>query len=244
MSETAPTHSEAIMEMSDQIEALAKVLHKAQAAMGEVFKNANNPAFRSKYADLAAVVEAVVPALNQHGITLLQPVAFDGDRVKVGTVLLHESGQWVRCTMSVPLTKKDAHGVGSATTYGRRFGLQAMSGVAPIDDDGNAAAQPRPHNANTPPPSPITPAPEGKDFWHCTEAGMSAYAAKKEGLDGVHERMRSEIDTLGSHGALREWINDNLADIKRMPQSWRIELRNDCERRGEELGPNPDQRAA
>lgn len=128
-----------IMEMSADISALAKVLPKAQADMGEVFKTANNPAFRSKYADLAAVVEAVLPALNKHGIALLQPVAFDGTLVHVGTVLLHESGQWVRCTHSIPLSKRDAHGIGSATTYGRRQGLQAMSGVAPVDDDANAA---------------------------------------------------------------------------------------------------------
>lgn len=131
-----------IMAMSENIEALAKALPQAQAAMGDVFKNANNPAFRSKYADLAAVVEAVLPALNANGFTLLQPSAFDGERVTVGTMLLHESGQWVRCDLSIPLGKRDAHGIGSAVTYGRRYGLQAMSGVAPEDDDGNAAARP------------------------------------------------------------------------------------------------------
>jgi hypothetical protein len=133
----------AIMETSDDITAIAKVLPKAQADMGEVFKTANNPAFKSKYADLAAVVEAVVPALNKHGITLLQPISFDGDLVHVGTVLLHESGQWIRCVHSIPLSKRDAHGIGSATTYGRRQGLSAMAGVAPEDDDGNAASGPR-----------------------------------------------------------------------------------------------------
>lgn len=133
-----------IFEMSQDISAIAKVLPKAQAAMGDVFKNANNPAFKSKYADLAAVVEAVVPALNANGISLLQPPGFDAGTgvVSVSTMLLHESGQWVRCTLGVPLAKRDAHGVGSAVTYGRRFGLQAMSGVAPTDDDGNAASAP------------------------------------------------------------------------------------------------------
>jgi hypothetical protein len=139
-----------IMEMSDKIDAISKALPKAQASMGEVFKNANNPAFRAKYADLAAVVEAVLPALNANGITLLQPAAFDGVHVNVATMLLHESGQWVRCTLAIPLGKRDAHGVGSAVTYGRRFGLQAMSGVAPVDDDGNAAAT----KDSPPPPEP------------------------------------------------------------------------------------------
>lgn len=130
-----------IMETSDQIDAIAKVLPKAQASMGAVFKNANNPAFKSKYADLAAVIEAVVPTLNQHGVTLLQPATFDGELVRVATMLLHESGQWVRCTLAAPLAKRDAQGIGSACTYLRRYGLQAMSGVAPEDDDGNAASQ-------------------------------------------------------------------------------------------------------
>lgn len=152
----ADFHPTTIMEMSDQIDAIAKVLPKAQASMGEVFKTANNPAFRSKYADLSAVVEAVVPALNQHGISLLQPSSFNGEMVTVATMLLHESGQWVRCSLSVPLTKRDAHGVGSAVTYGRRFGLQAMSGVAPVDDDGNAAAHrgPPPEAKRTEPAAP------------------------------------------------------------------------------------------
>jgi hypothetical protein len=138
------------METSDDITAIAKVLPKAQADMGEVFKTANNPAFKSKYADLAAVVEAVVPALNKHGITLLQPISFDGDLVHVGTVLLHESGQWIRCVHSIPLSKRDAHGIGSATTYGRRQGLSAMAGVAPEDDDGNAASAKQPANESKP----------------------------------------------------------------------------------------------
>jgi hypothetical protein len=131
-----------IMEMSTEVGEIAKVLPKAQAAMGEVFKNANNPAFKSKYADLAAVIEAVVPALNKHGITLLQPASFDGQCVNVATMLMHESGQWLRCTLASPLAKRDAQGIGSAVTYLRRYGLQAMSGVAPEDDDGNAASQP------------------------------------------------------------------------------------------------------
>jgi hypothetical protein len=147
----------AIMETSDDITAIAKVLPKAQADMGEVFKTANNPAFKSKYADLAAVVEAVVPALNKHGITLLQPISFNGDLVHVGTVLLHESGQWIRCVHSIPLSKRDAHGIGSATTYGRRQGLSAMAGVAPEDDDGNAASGPRqPTNEPKAAPKPPT----------------------------------------------------------------------------------------
>lgn len=156
MSEALSSAPALIMEMSDQIDAIAKVLPKAQASMGAVFKNANNPAFRSKYADLAAVIEAVVPTLNEHGVSLLQPATFDGELVRVATMLLHESGQWVRCTLAAPLAKRDAQGIGSACTYLRRYGLQAMSGVAPEDDDGHAASQrppPEPRRADPAPPT-------------------------------------------------------------------------------------------
>lgn len=150
-----------IMEMSADVSAIAKALPKAQAAMGEVFKKANNPAFKTKYADLAAVVDAVVPALNQHGIAMLQPSSFDGDRVNVATMFMHESGQWMRCTMSVLVTKRDAHGIGSAQTYCRRYGLMSMCGVAPDnDDDANGAvglSAPRQEPAQRPQPAPAAP---------------------------------------------------------------------------------------
>lgn len=150
-----------IIETSDEIAEIAKALPKAQAAMGEVFKTANNPAFKSKYADLASVVDAVVPALNKHGISMLQPSSFDGDRVHVATMFLHESGQWMRCTMSVLVTKRDAHGIGSAQTYCRRYGLLSMSGVAPEDDDANGSvglpttkeSRPAPQTADAPAPT-------------------------------------------------------------------------------------------
>lgn len=134
--------TDATMEMSEAFDAIAKVFPKAQADMGEVFKTANNPAFKSKYANLSAVIEAVVPALNKHGISLLQPATFKDGHVHISTWLMHESGQWFRNTLSIPIGKTDAHSIGSAATYGRRYGLMAMSGVAPEDDDGNLAARP------------------------------------------------------------------------------------------------------
>lgn len=129
-------------EASPEIAEFAKAFPKAQSAMGDVLKNANNPAFKSKYADLAAVVEATIPALNSAGFSVLQFPSFNGSEVRVATLILHESGQWMRCTLALRPTKADPQGVGSATTYARRYGLQAMTGVAPEDDDGNAASRP------------------------------------------------------------------------------------------------------
>lgn len=137
----------------------AKAFVAAQKATEAVKKASTNPAFRSKYADLAGVVEAVVPALNAHGIGVMQfPGSEDGD-VLVTTELLHESGASVRSTLRLKPSKNDPQGVGSAVTYARRYSLLAMTGAAPEDDDGNAASGPvqrdaRPEPKRTEPQAP------------------------------------------------------------------------------------------
>ncbi len=127
---------------------LAKALVAAQKATEAVKKASTNPAFKSKYADLSVVVEAVVPALNGAGVSVLQFPTFDGELVGVATTLLHESGASVTSTLHLRPSKLDAQGVGSAITYARRYALMAMTGAAPEDDDGAAASGPR-EPANT-----------------------------------------------------------------------------------------------
>lgn len=121
----------------------AKAFVAAQKATEAVKKASSNPAFRSKYADLAGVVEAVVPALNNAGVGVLQFPEFDGEMVTVTTTLLHEGGSAVSATLALRPSKSDPQGVGSAITYARRYSLLAMTGAAPEDDDGNAASGPR-----------------------------------------------------------------------------------------------------
>lgn len=132
----------------------AKAFVAAQKATEAVKKASTNPAFKSKYADLAGVVEAVVPALNDNGIAVLQSPAFDGDYVSLTTVLLHESGSSVSSTLRLRPSKVDPQGVGSAVTYARRYALLAMSGAAPEDDDGNAASTPQGRQQQQPPAPP------------------------------------------------------------------------------------------
>lgn len=115
----------------------------AQKGMGEVLKTATNPAFKTKYADLGAVIEAVLPALHSNGFALMQPPHSDGALVEVETLLLHESGGYVRSSLGLRPTKQDPQGIGSAVTYGRRYALQSIAGIAPEDDDGNAASGPK-----------------------------------------------------------------------------------------------------
>jgi hypothetical protein len=127
------------MKTSEQIKEIALALHKAQGKVRAALKDSMNPHFRSKYADLSSVIEAVKQPLWDNGIVFLQGVSGAENGVAVETMLLHVSGEWMSSTLEIPASKQDAQGYGSAITYGRRYGLQAMCGVPAEDDDGNAA---------------------------------------------------------------------------------------------------------
>ena len=129
---------------------IAGALAKAQAEMGKALKHNTNPAFRSKYADLGSVMDACLPALNKHGIAVVQPTIDDAEGRYVETVLLHESGETLRCRVPLIVQKNDMQGYGSAVTYARRYGLMCMAGIAPEDDDGNAAAEAAPKREEAP----------------------------------------------------------------------------------------------
>lgn len=130
--------------MSDKKLAYAAFV-AAQKEFAPALKCSTNPHFKSKYADLATVVEAVIDALNNHGLALVQRSILDTAGVTIQTVFLHESGEEIDGgAMHVPASKQDAQGFGSATTYCRRYGLMAACGIAPEDDDGQAASKPRP----------------------------------------------------------------------------------------------------
>ena len=121
---------------------IAAALVKAQRAFAPAIKQATNPHFRSRYADLASCVSAVVDALNTNGIYLWQRTEPSETGVMVETIFLHESGESLNAgKLFVPATKSDAQGFGSALTYARRYSLMASCGIAPEDDDGNAASK-------------------------------------------------------------------------------------------------------
>lgn len=139
------------MEMSETIASLAGALSKAQAKIEGAKKDSNNPHFKSKYADLASVWDACREALTSEGLSIAQmPGACASGQMEMTTMLMHSSGEWIRETLTIPLQKVDAQGYGSATTYARRYSLAAMVGVAPDDDDGNAASAPNGADNNAP----------------------------------------------------------------------------------------------
>jgi len=129
------------MEKSESIKSLAIAMCKAQGQMGGAHKGANNPFFKSKYADLSSVVEAVKEPFAANGLSYVQFPINDGDKIGVETILMHESGEWLINRFTVKASKQDAQGAGSVITYCRRYGLQAIAGIPSEDDDGNAASK-------------------------------------------------------------------------------------------------------
>lgn len=144
------------MQTSEQINEIATALAKAQGELKPAVKDAVNPAYRSKYADLASVWAACHEAFPKHGIAIVQDLRAEDGCVSVITRLAHASGQWMEFgPFHVPLAKQDAHGVGSAATYAKRYALCAAVGVsADEDDDGNAAVgeTPAPRSQTKKPP--------------------------------------------------------------------------------------------
>jgi len=122
---------------------IATALVKAQSEMSNPTKGNTNPFFKSKYADLNAVREAVIPVLNKNGISVLQPLVHINGKNFVNTILLHESGEMMESFTEIIYNKQnDAQAQGSGITYARRYGLQSFVCVGADDDDGNKASQP------------------------------------------------------------------------------------------------------
>jgi len=129
------THSETINE-------IAAALAKAQGQIEGAKKDKKNPHLKNDYADLASVWDACREALTTNGLSVAQAAETNGEGAYgVTTMLMHSSGQWMSGTLYLRPMKDDPQGAGSALTYARRYALAAMVGVAPADDDGNAASQ-------------------------------------------------------------------------------------------------------
>jgi hypothetical protein len=129
------------MKTSETIAKIAPALLKAQKSITFASKDSLNPHFKSKYADLGSVIEAVKPALNDSGIAFVQTTGTsDPGILAMTTRLLHESGEWMEDTATCPLPKNDPQGYGSACTYLRRYSLAAIVGLYQDDDDGNGAS--------------------------------------------------------------------------------------------------------
>lgn len=132
------------MNRSETIAFLAVALCKAQSNVGVAIKDKVNPAFKSRYADLAAVWDAARPALSENGLSVIQlPLADEPGYAALETVILHESGEFISSVCRAKITKDDPQGYGSGITFLRRYALTSVLGiVSGDDDDGHAASQP------------------------------------------------------------------------------------------------------
>lgn len=128
------------MKTSEKIDLIAPALLAAQKEINNASKDAKNPHFRSSYASLGSVIEAIKEPCNKHGIVILQTLAEGETGLHLSTRAIHSSGQWIEDTAFSPLPKADPQGVGSATTYLRRYSLAALMCITQEDDDGNAAS--------------------------------------------------------------------------------------------------------
>lgn len=132
------------MNQSESIKNLAAAMAAAQSQMGAAIKGASNPFFKSKYADLGSVIEAIKPHFAANGLSYVQFPVSGESSVGVTTRLMHSSGEWLEQDYFIPLGKMDAQAAGSAITYARRYALQSIAGIPAEDDDGNAATQAAP----------------------------------------------------------------------------------------------------
>jgi hypothetical protein len=176
---------------------VSAALVKAQKAFGKALKSSTNPHFRSKYADLAACVEAVVDALNDNGIALMQQFHESDKGVIVETLFIHESGEQISGgRLFVPAVKLDAQGIGSCATYARRYSLLAATGLAPEDDDGNAASKSTPRISPT------------QGAWDSLKPDRQAVV--QDVLDAIMNKVIAD----DVHGAYEEYTGIEDADEK------------------------------
>jgi hypothetical protein len=223
------------MRSSDTLIKISPALVKAINAIEGVKKGADNPFFKSKYANLESVIEAAHDALSANGLAVMQgPGPMDGNCITLTTRLVHESGEWIETDFSLPAGKMDPQAAGSAITYARRYSLMAMLNMPAVDDDGEAS-MPRSTKPGEPKNPNVSVTPEGPDFWGAEGSGMSAYQAKKDGWGETFDGWLGAIPMLPTMEAWQTWCRDHADDVKKLPRSWRVQLRDELENRKKEL---------
>ena len=181
-----------MIKSSENLGELAAALAAAQATMGHAAKDGKNPHFKSSYATLASVIEAIREPLARQGIAYTSLPSTEGLIVSVETRLIHKSGEWLSTTASAVVRDASAQVVGSAQTYLRRYGLQAICGLACEDDDGEAT-RPKAVTAPTAPPAPPAP-PERDASWDTARPGFCAELGR---LGIEYDHIAAYLESLG-----------------------------------------------
>lgn len=202
------------MQKSDSIAALAGALAKAQAVMQGAKKDSENPFFKSKYADLGSVWDACRDALTKNELAVIQTTEAEDEHgsIPVETMLAHSSGEWISGVLKVRPVKDDPQGMGSALTYARRYALSAMVGVAPEEDDGNAASQSgQPQRARTAPRAPKPEPPEHNGGGGTAEPAVKATAE----VLALREQIKKAMEALNNAGDDPQWTVERVNKMAR-----------------------------
>ncbi len=186
------------MRSSENLNEIATALAKAQGAIINPGKDSTNPHFQSRYADLAAGLNAIRASLSSNGIAIVQATSMDGDVMMLETRLTHSSGQWIASDYPVCKFPTKHQEAGSALTYARRYSLFSMVGIAGDDDDGNEASKD------------ATPAPQRKAAPTREPSLSSAESADRR------DAMLESISALTTREALHEWATKNSAEKGRL----------------------------
>ena len=205
------------MKTSETINELAGALAKAQLAMKNATADADNPYFKSKYADLATVRDAVTPALAANGIAVVQLTSSENGHLIVHTRLMHSSGQWIESQYPIMNDTAKPQAMGSALTYARRYSLSAICGIASEkDDDGNAA----------------------DDHGKTLGANGGTAGASKAQNRGEYTRLSAGIREIAKTGGLDDlnaYILANKTAINALPLDWFTHLKKEKEEAEAEL---------
>lgn len=198
-----------MMRTSETIAELATALASAQGEMSNAVYNRQNPHFRSKYADLASVRDATIPALSKHGLSIAQVTSFDADRSFILTTRLsHASGQWMESEYPLPLQPDKPQVMGSAQTYARRYAWASICGIAADEDDDANAVQ---------------------------DAGPRKSSAKAK-REGLWEHLQHEMtDARSALSLQRLWDDYRQREYSTWPPAWRQQAEELFERRMEEF---------
>ena len=191
------------MKKSETIVELSKAFAKMQKELEQPFKNANNPFFKSKYVPLENVVDSITKASSKHGLSFTQfPSSDENGNVTVGTMVMHESGEWIEYDpICMKPVKNDPQAVGSAIIYAKRYALSAIFGItSDNDDDGNEATQ---LGKATPKSVPKKQVPTTNN------------KIPKEVVKAYNDGIQSVIDRTGRNdGSITRWFCEKLGVVK------------------------------
>lgn len=195
---------------SEQIDLITAALAKAQSEIQNPVKDSSNPHFKSRYADLATVLEVCREPLSKNGLAVTQPLAFDGDRMILTTILSHTSGQWIKSQVILPIQKPGSQEIGSCITYMRRYSLAALVGIFQEDDDAEAAQEPY-RNGNEEDRSIMSDKQKkllSDLLQKLNEPAYEATVCSKHKLESIYDLPRSKFSELLNH------INSKLTEKK------------------------------